>query len=693
MFIYSLTAHFTHDIFFGDDENMKSLKELPLIYKLIGSIILLIIACILAIYLLAYLMGPPKLSNQSPAILYDREGEVIGDSLEDSSEWITLENIDPSAVQATMAIEDTRFFEHGGLDFFRITKSLWNNLISGSLKEGASTITQQYARNLYLTTEKTWSRKLQEAFYAIRLEMFYSKEEILEGYMNTIYYGHGAYGIEAASNYFFGKSAHQLSLAEAAMLAGIPKGPTYYSPLNNMENATNRQHLILQQMLENGLISETAFTNAMNEKLTYQEQIPAEKEAPFFYDQALEEAAQILDKDIEEIKLGGYQLHTTLNMEYQQQMEAAVAKTVNEENDLEAASISIIPQTGEIAAMVGGKNYKASSFNRAIDAKRMPGSAFKPILYYAALDNGYTASTTLTSEATTFELSDGSTYEPNNFNGYYADAPITLAQAIALSDNIYAVKTALYVGGERFIDTAKKFGIKSDLKSVPSLALGTSSVSVIELTSAYARLANGGKAVTPYLIEEIVDADGKSLYAHKEQKDEHVLDEKKAFILTQLLTGMFDETLNGYTSVTGASLQNQLTDIYAGKSGTTDFDSWMVGYSPDVSTGVWVGYDDHREMTKVAETAFSKEIWASYMEEIDEDGKNVFPMPSGVVGLPVDPISGLRADPSCEKSRIMFYEKGTEPLGYCHNGDLDHREEEIDDKEIGIFQKWFELMF
>lgn len=181
---------------------MKSLKELRLIYKLIGGIILLMIAGILAIYLLAYLMGPPNLSNQSPAIFYDQEGEIIEDSFGDSYEWVSLDNIDPSAIQATLVIEDNRFFDHNGLDFFRIAKSLWNNFVSGSLKEGASTITQQYARNLYLSPKKTWSRKLQEAFYAIRLEMFYSKEEILEGYMNTIYYGHGAHGIEAASNYF-----------------------------------------------------------------------------------------------------------------------------------------------------------------------------------------------------------------------------------------------------------------------------------------------------------------------------------------------------------------------------------------------------------------------------------------------------------------------------------------------------------
>ncbi|MEK4306448.1 transglycosylase domain-containing protein [Oceanobacillus sp. FSL K6-0251] len=670
---------------------MKSLKKLRLIYKLIGVVVLLIITGILAVYLLAYLMGPPSLNNQSPAVFYDREGNEIEDTFGDSYEWVPLENIDDSAVQASLVIEDNRFFNHHGLDYFRIAKSLWNNFISGSLKEGASTITQQYARNLYLSAEKTWSRKLQEAFYAIRLEMFYSKEEILEGYMNTIYYGHGAHGIEAASNYFFGKPAHQLTLAEASMLAGIPKGPTYYSPLNNLENATDRQQLILHRMLDNEMITETEYEEAINEELAYQQQAPAEEEASYFKDEALKEAARILEKDVEEIKLGGYQLHTTLNSDYQQEMEEAAAQTIKEGSDLQAAGISIVPQTGAITAMIGGTNYKESSYNRAMDAKRMPGSTFKPILYYAALENGYTASTTLTSEATTFELADGSAYQPSNFNGYYADAPITLAEAIALSDNIYAVKTALYVGGERFIETAEKFGIESDLNNVPSLALGTSAVSVIELTNAYARLANGGEAVTPYLIEEITDADGKTLYSHSPEESEPVLDEKKAFILTQLLTGMFDETLNSYTSVTGASLQNKLSDIYAGKSGTTDFDSWMIGYSPVISTGIWVGYDDHREMTNVAEAAFSKEIWANYMENIDEDGKNVFPMPSGIVGLPIDPVSGLRADTSCEKSRIMFYEKGTEPLGYCHNGNVDQRDDAIED--TGILERWFDLLF
>lgn len=664
-----------------------------LIYKLVGGCILLAILGILGIYLLAYLLGPPQLTEQIPTVIYDRDGDIIGETFGDTYEWIPLENIDPDVVQATLVIEDNRFFDHGGLDFLRIAKSLWNNFTSGTLKEGASTITQQYARNLYLSPDKTWTRKIKEGFYAIRLEMFYSKKTILEGYLNTIYYGHGAYGIEAASHYFFGRSANQLTLAEGSMLAGIPKGPTYYSPLNNLENATNRQQLILATMLENELISEQSYLEAINEELTYEKQVQAEKEAPFFQDQVFKEAAAILDKEPEELIHGGYHIQTTLQSDYQQKMEAAVARKIPADSELEAAGISIVPQTGAITAMVGGKDYKQSSFNRAIDAKRMPGSTFKPILYYSALENGYTASTSLTSEVTTFKLADGSSYQPGNFNGYYADGPITLAQAIALSDNIYAVKTALYIGSDRFVETAKKFGIDSDLKSVPSLALGTSSVSVIELTNAYARLANGGKATKPYFIEKITDADGKTIYTHPNQEETQILDEKKAFILTQLLTGMFDETLNGYAHVTGANLQGKLSDIYAGKSGTTDFDSWMIGYSPTVSTGIWVGYDDNQTMTNVSETGFAKEIWANYMEEIDDEEKNIFPMPSGLVGLPIDPVSGLRATPNCEKSRIMFYEKGTEPLGYCDSGEADQRDEEIKADDSGIFQRWFELFF
>ncbi|BAC14973.1 penicillin-binding protein [Oceanobacillus iheyensis HTE831] len=674
---------------------MKQSKIWKRIRTIIWVIVGLVITAILGTYIISYLLGPPELAGKQPTTVYDRYDEKIGEErLLNSMEWVPLEDMNKNIIQATLLIEDQQFFEHNGFNYQRIAKAIWTNITHGSLKEGASTITQQYARNLYLSPEKKWSRKIQEAFYAIRLEMFYSKEEILEGYLNTIYYGHGAYGIEAASRYFFDTTATDLSLAQAAMLAGIPKGPTYYSPLNNEKLANERQQLILSEMLQHGVITQEGYNRATQEKLIYAETAAEEEVAPYFSDEAVLEAAELLDIATEEIQSGGYELYTTLDLSHQSEMDEAVSKNMNGSEDLETAGVSINPKTGEITAMTGGKNYLTSSYNRSTKSKRMAGSSFKPILYYEALENGYTPSTRLVSEATTFTLEDGTTYQPGNFNGYYANGPITLAQAIALSDNIYAVKTNLYLGPKNLVETAKDFGITSELDAVPSLALGTSSISVLELTQAYGRIANGGKEIEPYTIRKIIDKKGNTVYEHDNDKLDQVLDEKNTFILTQLLTGMFDEELNNYTSVTGSTINHQLSNIYAGKSGTTDYDSWMVGYSPEVVTGIWVGYDDHRKITQVQETTFSKQIWANYMEAIHEpSSKHTFAMPSGVIGLPIDPVSGKRATSSCGQSRIMFFEKGTEPLGYCtdRNHPEDLEEEENDQK--GFMKKIFDEFF
>ena len=268
--------------------------------------------------------------------------------------------------------------------FIKISKSQ-------RLKEGASTITQQYARNLYLTHEKTWSRKIKEAFYTIRLEMFYSKEEILEGYLNTIYYGHGAYGIAAASDLFFEKSATELTIAEAAMLAAIPKGPTYYSPLNDEENAFSRQKLILNFLRDENVITEAAFQEAIEEELTFvSRSVTTNAFAPYFEQIVLNEAARILQMDHEQILASGYKIYTTLNTTLQDQLQQHVASYMDQESDLEIGVIALNPHSGAVKGLTGGKDFEASAYNRAIQAKRMVGSTFKPLLYYTALENGYT---------------------------------------------------------------------------------------------------------------------------------------------------------------------------------------------------------------------------------------------------------------------------------------------------------------
>ncbi len=671
--------------------------------KLTIGIILSAIIFIAGVYLVSFLLGPPKLSTEQNTIYYSQDGQVVGEESGNGSRyWVDLDDISPQLVKAILLAEDQHFYDHNGFDIPRIAGALWTDLKTMSLKEGASTLTQQYARNLYLSFEKTWTRKLQEAFYTIRLEMFYSKDEILEGYLNTIYYGHGAYGVEAASRYFFDKSANELSLAEAAMLAAIPKGPAYYSPFNNMENAKERQKWILGLLRDKKVIDNESFLLATKEKLAFAETVEEKQDklAPYFLDTVLQEAAGILDLDKEKVRAGGYQIHTTLDINQQKQLEQEVNDVFQERSKIQAGAIAMDPDTGGIHALIGGRDYQNSTFNRAIQAKRMPGSAFKPFLYYAALGNGYTPTTMLMSKPTTFELEDGQVYQPGNYNGYYANEPITLAQALALSDNVYAVKTNLFLGVEKLIDTAQRFGIESKLPKVPSLALGTASISVNEMVTGYGILANGGHDISSHTIEKIVDRNGKTVYERDNAQGEQILDAQRTFILTQLMTGMFDRSLNGYMAVTGSSIADKLTRTYAGKSGTTNSDSWMIGYSPDLVMGIWTGYDDNRPIEKVAEGSYAKNVWAGFMEGAHKHiPPHKFDVPSGVVAVPIDPETGKRATRYCKHSRVMYFKKGTEPKEYCslhfpdEDGAGEQKDKQKDAEKKGVLKKLFDMLF
>jgi len=662
-----------------------------LFIKIMLGFLLAVTGGIFSIYVISFLLGPPSLVNDQNTTYYSQDGNMIGEEHGmEYRRWIDLEDISDDAVQATIMVEDQHFFDHSGFDFKRILSAILTDIRTWTLKEGASTISQQYARNLYLTQEKTWARKLKEAFYAIRLEMYYSKEEILEGYLNTIYYGHGAYGIESASNYFFDKSAENLSSAEAAMLAGIPRGPSYYSPLADKQRAKNRQNRILSLMHENGIINDQDFFLAVRENLVFHEKNDrdANLSGGYFQDEALKEAAAILQLEPDEIRIGGYEIHTTLNTSFQKYLQDQVQGTIYTESDIEVGALAIDPQSGGVLAMVGGRDYTESPFNRSFQAKRMPGSSFKPFLYYAALENGYTANTMLMSQPTAFQLEDEEVYNPSNFNGYYANDSITLAQAIALSDNVYAVKTNMYLGAGNLVETARSFGFTSELPAVPSLALGTAAVSVKEMVTGYGMLANGGKEVEAYLIEKIVDRNGKTVFERKKKEGELVLNPQKSFILTHLLSGMFDSELDGYMAVTGSTISDHLTRLYAGKSGTTTSDSWMIGYSPSIVTGVWIGYDDNRPMEQTKEKEYAKTIWANFMEDAHAGKEQEkFPAPPGLVAVPVDPQTGQRATPYCGQSRVMYFEEGTEPLAYC--SDHFHEEELTEDKSM--VERLFEM--
>jgi penicillin-binding protein 2D len=675
----------------------KTIKYLRafIIISLIGFGCMLIV--FLGILGYAKILGAPPLAVPQSTLFFANDGTLIGESNSGQKRyWVPLEEISPDIINATISIEDKNFYEHNGFDYKRIVGAILADIKAGAKVQGASTITQQYARNLFLEHDKTWSRKLHEAFYAIRIEMNYSKEEILEGYLNTIYYGNGAYGVQAASQFYYGKNASELSLAESSMLAGIPKGPSYYSPMESLENAKKRQAIILNEMAENGFIKKEAAQKAKETPLTFAGEHPHKRveAAPYFQDAVKNALKNQLKLDDRTIALGGLKVYTTLDLKQQQEAEKQIQETIASESEIQVGLLARDPKNGYVKAMIGGRNYEQSPFNRAVQAVRQPGSTIKPILYYAALSQGFTPSSTMRSELTTFKLDDGQTeYSPHNFNNKYADGEITLAQALAVSDNIYAVKTHLFMGVETLINNVKKFGISTKMDKVPSLALGTSGVRVIDMANAYSLFANGGKKVTPTLITRVEDYNGDVIYesSHEAQK---VLDPAKAFVMTQMMTGMFDKKLNGYAKVTGNSLIDEVTRPYAGKSGSTETDSWMIGFTPQLVTAVWAGHDVGKPITLTAEKGYAKKIWVKFMEESLE-GKPVkafTPPKEGVIGVYVNPENGKLASKDCPVRRFTYFVAGTEPTEYCTDH-LDHKEDKPKGKKQETKDPWYKKIF
>lgn len=667
------------------------IQNMSLKWKVTGTIIALPLIGFLCLSATVYFLGPPPLNFEENTLFYGTNDEVIGyEQGSENRQVVALDQIADPFIDALIVTEDQHFFRHHGFDYKRIARALLKDVQHLSLKEGASTITQQYARNLYLTNDKTWSRKVKEAFYTMRLERFYTKEELLAGYVNTIYFGHGAHGIEAASRHYFNKSAADLTIAESAMLAGIPKGPTYYSPRNNEERATERQRLILRTLYNEGKISKDEWQEAMDEKLVYASVKGGIREtiAPYFQDVALQEAASLLDRSVADVQSGGYRIYTTLDPNMQHVLDQEIKETLHDGTEIEGGAIVMDPETGGVRALVGGKSYADSYFNRAVQAKRMVGSTVKPLLYYAALDHQFTPSTKLISEPTTFQIDVDETYQPRNYNGYYANEPITLAQALAVSDNVYAVKTHLFIGSDKLPQIGSSFGITSTLPEVPSLALGSASVSLVEMVTAYSHIANYGNEVTSYTIEKITDSFGNVLYEHAPTNDQRQFDEKKMAVLTSMLTGMFNPSFSGYMEVTGEQITDELTRTYAGKSGSTPHDSWMIGFSPSYVAGIWVGFDDNRPIEQTVHTRYAKDIWARVMEQIHTDEDPVdFPLPDGVVEVVIDPQTGKRASAACPRTAILVYEKGTEPATYCP----EHLDEDGQQTPKSLFQKLFEL--
>lgn len=635
----------------------------------------------------------PPIVVQETTTLYAYDGQIIDQIHQGQNRTVTpIEELPPHLLQAFIAVEDKRFFDHFGLDLRRIAGAVVANLRQGAIREGGSTITQQLARNLYLDHSKTFTRKIKEAIYAIQLELHLSKTEILEYYLNQIYFGHSTYGVEAAANLFFNKKARDLTLAESALLAGIPKGPRYYSPWLNWENAKKRQELILQLMEEQGYITPAERQKALAEPLKLAE--PKEKKrenhlAPYFRDFVRQEAIEKYGIAPEQFDHGGLKIYTTLDVKMQEKANRLMQELLPQDRPLEGALLAMDPRTGHIKAMVGGKDYNQSQYNRVL-AKRQPGSAIKPFLYYAALENGFTPVTLMKSEPTTFTYDEGrATYTPRNFNDQYAYGEITLEQALVRSDNIYAVKTIMHLGAEVMVETLKRFGFEGEFQPLPSLALGAQNVSLWEMVKAYGALANQGVQAEPMAILRIEDGRGKVLYEAEPQL-KPILKKEEAFILIHMMEHVF---LEGGTAHRVASLLNRPA---AGKTGSTDTDAWMMGFTPQLVAGVWVGYDQNRLINHNNDGRLAATIWAHFIEEaLADEPPLFFPIPEGVTGAYIDPANGLLATEHCPTNRLLYFKKGTVPQEICREhlpeeqGEAEPLEVEESPSMWQRFKQWF----
>ncbi|MEW6501061.1 MAG: penicillin-binding protein 1A [Thermodesulfobacteriota bacterium] len=526
------------------------------------------------------------------SFVYDNQGKIVARIFRQNRIEVGLATLPPLLPKAFVAAEDARFYEHSGVDGWSILRAVVHNLRTGERGQGASTITQQVARVLLLSPEKTYTRKIKEAILAFRIDRALSKDEILHIYLNEIYLGSGAYGVEAAAQVYFDKHATDLNLAEISLLAGLPQAPSRYSPFRNYKLAKSRQAYVLNRMTEEGFITADAAQKAYKQPLIWGPTTAYAEENNYF----IQHVRNYLEERYGEERLinEGLRIYTTLDQKLQKEAVAAVKRGVanwaTRQKDHvaagspQAALLAMEARTGMVRALVGGTDFSRSQYNRATQAKRQPGSAFKPIIYAAALNRGMTPASVINDEPLRLQgASAGVRWEPKNFDNKY-HGPTSLRDALVYSRNIVTVKILQEIGVANAIAMARDLGITSPLNSDLSLALGTSELSMLELTAAYAVFANGGDYHQPIFVTKVTDKNGVTLEENNAEA-RRVLDPQVAYQMSRIMQGVIAEG-------TARNIRS-LGIPAAGKTGTTDryMDAWFIGYTPELVTGVWVGFD------------------------------------------------------------------------------------------------------
>lgn len=627
---------------------MKHIKNL---FKISIFLFISALVIIIGIYVYSYFMPAMSLNSANSYYLYDNKDNVVYQG-SNKSAWVSLKEIDPKFLNYIISIEDQHFYHHLGFDIPRILKTLFTNIKSGKILAGASSISQQYVKNLYLTFDQTWERKIEEAFLTIKLETHYSKDEILEGYLNTIYFGEGVYGIKNAANYYFNKEPNDLTDEEAIILAGIPKSPNNYNPISNMEACMKRVNVVKSVLKENGTITDDTYNNLNFDSLNlYGKKSTNNLNTLMYYqDAVMDELSKITSIPEKLINSGGIRIYTNLDLDTQKAMDEEIeTKTLDDDNQV--AGIVVNPRNGKVVALAGGKNYSKSQYNRVLKSKRQVGSTIKPFLYYAALNSGMTEASTFKSEKTSFVFQENKVYNPTNYGNKYANKDISMALALAYSDNIYAVKTHLFLGENTLVDTLKTCGLKETLAPNPSLALGASEINILDYATAYTTLASNGYKRELYFINKIEDVDGNVLYIHK-NKEEKVLNDDALYILNEMMRNTYNYNYVDYNSPTVIYLNGKLNQKYALKSGTTDNDYWISGYNNNVLSIFWAG-NDQNEDTPKAYSKIIKDIWLRSVNAFTEDiiDDEWYSLPKNVIAIPVNPKTGKYA----AKSKELFY--------------------------------------
>ena len=676
------------------------------------------VGCVAMLKLLEGMPPIHTLEDYTPSLttrVYDSKGTVIAELSIEKRALLPLSKIPVDLQNAVIAVEDDAFFKHWGISPKGMLRSAVRNLIARRVVQGASTITQQLAKQIFLKPERKFTRKIREVLLALQIERNFSKPEILQLYLNQVYFGEGAYGAQSAARNYFGKEVFELTLADCALIAGLIRAPRANSPFFKPDNARKRRSVVLQRMLDEKLVT-LAEANAANaQPIPLVKPIGFDAQAPFFVEHVRRKLEQKYGTAA--VWRGGMKVYTTLDLEMQKKSEELMEKALVE-FDLKAAvehekklkellatgeplppEISTSPlskiqgafviidiKTGAVRAMIGGRD---SHFNRVTQAKRQPGSTFKPFVWAAALGSGMTAASMIDDAPLAFyfdgrdwRLLEGATdqysinlatqpfaaspdfkiWVPNNYDGKFLGR-ITLRKALANSRNISSINLITQVGPPLVVELAKRAGIRSELEPAPALGLGASVVTPLEMTASFGTFANGGISVTPYTLDRAEDATGKQLEGHV-PSDKEAMTPQLAYLVTNLMKGVVQ---NGT-----AQYAKRLNRPIAGKTGTSNDnrDLWFIGMTPDFVAGAWMGYDDFTSLGRKDWTGGSTVVpwWTAIMEEILKDyPKRDFPAPSGITFAAIDKEQGLLYQPACPKGNKILeaFAQGTEPKEYC----------------------------